>query len=1299
MIRDEDLIPENPYKTSLEVELEEYAVVNSETVVKGVLTNTETEDPISDVLIYITIEDKTFATLTGEDGEYEQTIKTPSTPGLTSVTTKFLGDYEYEPITHSTLLSITLDDPYSLQTLADSVDEIDPIEAEVIDGTCTVALPEELSGIWEVTATYPQQDIYKYSQLVEEVQFNRTPYFTTIDGESYYTAQVNYPITVKAQLCDSDGTPLGNRTVTTKYAEYDGGYTLSDNTTTDSDGYVSRTITRYIIGDTGSLLFHYGGDKGNLNPCDLEVSLEWLPYEIKVLVNDPTRLYTNIEGAIAPIFYYYETPNDESENRKGYLNNKEVTLEVLGTTYTLTTDSQGVASLVKTFTEAVTFDCYYAWKGNSTYQAVPRTSFKVEVMNYDGSKIDTMFSIQEDSQTVQRACPITYTGMLTDEYGNPLKNQKVVTKTAQMQSDGEWEEDASSINTYTNEAGLVTRTVEYRKVGQVKYTFKYGSNNMYNGCSETAIGTWTKYQSELICGDICCIVGEVFDVKVKLQWTGCDGVVHSMKNQEVIFGHSGQKESVYTDENSYAILEGYSRGTTGKGVMTVTFEGNDDVLGSKIEIDIYAYANEENVDPQETVLEMQPQLNGDKDKDEDGNNYYYGVNEQAQIRVLLRKKDGEEIVNRELTATIHNLVTGEDDVVKAMTNSYGIAKFVYNGENDFWLKRQEAGSNIWNVDIDWAGDYCYKASSTSMKIQWLSIEPVIEVADVYHHAGVLTQFEANLYYTTPGEPVNISDAEIGFIVKDKTYTGTTDEDGHCVVNYMRTTTGTWTGNIARYGGSNLFNDVEKQFTITTVDDVYVETHFQLTGDPDLSVECKQPVTWIATLLDEYDGLITGQKATSKIGSETMLKGDGLESYMNEIYTDLNGQITTTYANTSRIPYKTYDSLDEAYYMETKSADTTTSNTGDRSFLQATVTGSVTWKMITPVLFTPDLTSMSGSYIDVDAYFYYYNYQGVLKPMQNAVVLLHLDSSGDKEITTDANGKCVYTNYKRESTGTATPHWTYEGKEGIFNEVKEYFDLTTYEADNPPVEVGTKLTVGKTQYNVECSHNTPVSVTLSLNDGTVLANKRIKTSISTAYDSSTSTPTDNSFDNENYDVQYVTTDSNGVATRVFDAPEKEELANGKYYFMRFEFNDTNNNLAYGSSKVDALLYTTTISPVITARNIERKVGDKMYLRAKLHYTTDAGTFNPIGGRELEFVFDDTHSFYVTTSEGSSTDKASIGLAELIFDPSEYSWFDDVSGSRGITVNYDNDYNEAQGHKMYFQKASSKLTIISGYDGDD
>lgn len=1310
--------------TQLSVECDSTVTAGSTITVTGSLIVKEEGTPVEGALIYLEESGNVKVALTDETGGFTQTINVTETPGYTDLRVYFLGDSFYGAVESSIMLtvvynasssdtmevvtyesdtsdddsdtntnSITIqvleaseEDDESTATVTDidtgeeytttvtllstnsisttSEDETDESEeteysftGTLVDGVASFTIPNQVEGIWEVTADYPEQDVYKASNLVEEVQFSRTPYFVTTDGATEYTGYRGYPLTVSAVLYDSDGSILANRSVATSYRLDDTLYDESlresydslgnsDATSTDSDGLVSRTIT-YDDDNNLVLRFKYGGSS-TLNPAKLDVKLDITKFKTVLTANSIT-IKKGSTGNITVNLKAYASEDYEELGYSTYLSGQTIVFEAGSIVLTGVTDSTG--SYTFEYTPTQTEDhIYKVTYGGSSVYANSSVTRDVVINSADGTIATVLSTTPVTSTTVEQNNPVTIGVTLSTTSGTPVIGATVGARIGITRSTGEI--TTSSIDTIiTDSNGYGEVTYQYDGIGTCYFIFNFAGNSNYAAADTvqtTAI--WTKITPEIVASDIDCEVEVEFEIQAILRYY--------RYYDDGSSGYSNINDATLTFLNSNGTVIGTavtSKGVAsitntmhseGEGKLTIRYDGSDTFNAVEKTITIDSTSDKTYKETTLTTLYQDTGTSNLIDTTQ-SDDYYYAVNERCKLRVQLTDEDGDTVSNQTINVTHDNAL--DSSTLDPITTSVdGVATLYYNGKTSYWT---DTTTHTTTFTFSYDGEGSYNSSSdVSIIVHWERVTPILEVPNLETTSGYYSTLEATLYYLNPSNTkIYIENMAINWVLNSsQTLTATTDSNGYASKTYKRTSTGT-VNCTAESEQTTLYNSVTVLFTITTVEDSRTSTSFVLDSDTVYNVEDRRLAEWTARLKASGAGGVAGRRVTVKVNGS---------SWLQDIYTDTDGYVDFKYATAQKL--STSSTLSSATPI-------VFSYGGDNlQYKSASLSENINWQMVTPVIVCGDISHVQGR-VYMYAYIYYTRYDGVLVPLNNATVTLHISSSLEKSLTSDSNGLLKDTDgYNRTSTGSVTStRWVYGGQDDLFNSVTQSFKLTTYSSTS---KTSTTLTPNYTRsdslFLIRGEQTGAVSATLTDSDGNALANKLVKSVVSSNVKSSTAV-TDSIFDTST--TQYLMTDSNGVVTRYFHPSDPAFITTGMYYYIRFSFNDDGYMVDYESCSCDCKVNDSWIIPTLNCSNVTVVAGESTDLKAKFYYTTCRGEYVAIEGANIDFCNGDGTVLYtaVTDSNGLATytgyHKDTVGQASLT-----------VKYTKGNESDYPNDH---------------------------
>lgn len=356
------------------------------------------------------------------------------------------------------------------------------------------------AGSYVIGVIFEGDELYENSSLSNCITVSKTP--TTISSSTKDAVKgYSYSVVLK----DKNGNVLASKPVTLTY----NGKTYK--LTTNSKGIVSFTITG-TVGKTYKLTYKFAGDS---------YFAAYSGY-MNLKVKKPTKIVGS-NARIVKGAKYSVTLRDSSNKA---LSKKTVTITFNGKTYTMTTTTKGVVSLVLNVVPGKNYDINYKYAGSSYYAPSSKT-----VSVY----IKTPTKLTNSGSSVGKGK--YYYVTLKDYNGNVLSNKTVVLKYR-----------GKTYKKTTNSKGVVSLKINSAIGYTYKLTYEY-SGSIYYGSSSGSVNLKTKMATTLTGSSSIIVKGNAYNVTLK------DGNGKALSKKTVTFVFNGNT---------------YTRTTNSKGVASLT---------------------------------------------------------------------------------------------------------------------------------------------------------------------------------------------------------------------------------------------------------------------------------------------------------------------------------------------------------------------------------------------------------------------------------------------------------------------------------------------------------------------------------------------------------------------------------------------------------------------------------------------------------------------------------------------------------------------------------------------------------
>ncbi|AWX32461.1 S-layer family protein [Methanosphaera sp. BMS] len=353
-----------------------------------------------------------------------------------------------------------------------------------------------------ITATYKGDSQHNNSTATANITVKKLN--TKLAVKASNTSPVNStPINITVTLTDVDGNKLSGQNVTITV----GGKTF--NVKTNASGVATQSYTPTKV-ETQTITATYKGDSKYVNStATTSITVKKINTKLAVKVSNTTPTLNTSINITA-------TLTDINGNK---LSGQNVTLTVGGKTYTVKTNSNGVAIQSYTPTKVETQKITATYNGDSKYTGSTATS------NITVRKIDTKLTLKVSNSTPVNNTQISITATLTDANNNKLASQVVTLNV-----------NGKTYNVTTNKEGVAMLNYTPTKVESQTITATYKGNSQDNNSTATTkITVINKYNTKVTMTPSSGVIGE----KLTLKATVLDQNNAKVTDGNVIFKING----------------------------------------------------------------------------------------------------------------------------------------------------------------------------------------------------------------------------------------------------------------------------------------------------------------------------------------------------------------------------------------------------------------------------------------------------------------------------------------------------------------------------------------------------------------------------------------------------------------------------------------------------------------------------------------------------------------------------------------------------------------------------------------
>ena len=404
--------------------------INASVVITGKVTN-NTNNPITDANVCVTVNNESKNVTTGTDGTFRVEFTAPSTAKTYTVTAKYEGSEIYNGSDNETTFDVEkIDSIITIDTIG-SVDAnsnvnvtgilVDSAQNAIINQEVTITVNNKkyttttdnegkyvvtimtpvVTGNYDVSASYAGSDVYTMASAQTSMFVKEE---TSITAEGPISATVNSTITINGTLIDASDNGIANATITVTFEGKK--YT----TTTNNDGKFTCDIMTTTVGDNIPVTVRYDGNDTYMASSEIiSVDVEKLGSELTLnpVNNTDINSTVDVSGVLS------------EEYTQKAIANSTVTIIVDGISYNTVTDDNGNFKVtIKAAATTGTYTIKASYDGSDLYTpSSDETTFDVE-------KISTKTTVDAVNGVIYEK--VNLTAHITDVNGNNVTGGKVV---------------------------------------------------------------------------------------------------------------------------------------------------------------------------------------------------------------------------------------------------------------------------------------------------------------------------------------------------------------------------------------------------------------------------------------------------------------------------------------------------------------------------------------------------------------------------------------------------------------------------------------------------------------------------------------------------------------------------------------------------------------------------------------------------------------------------------------------------------------------------------------------------------
>ena len=674
-----------------------------------------------------------------------------------------------------------------------------------------------------VNASHPETALYKYSTrsiLIPVEKINTTLNISKSDDIVYVNKTFN--ITVELLDVDKNGLKDANITLTIKNTT---DTLLTYNNLTGENGKLIYPVT-VNNNDTITVEAKYANEstvyKDASATLEFNVEYEQLNTTIETTINN-TQPYVNDTINITYTL----------KDQLGYtLPGQKITVTIKDQTNTITTNTDGIASIEYTPTNNQTTTITATYKANNPYQE------NSTIIQITANKINTQLTLNVSNTTPINNTPINITITLTDTDNKAITNQNITLNVA-----------GKTFNLKTNSNGVATQNYTPTTLGKQTITATYTGDSQHNSSTATTNITVKKINTKMDLQVSNTTPINNTPVTITVTLTDTDG--NKLANQNITIKVRDKTFNIKTNSNGIA-TQTYTPTKVEKQTITATYNGNSQYINSTATTSI-------------TVKKINTKLSVIVSNSTPVNNT------NITITATLTDADNKAIANQNITLN----VAGKTFNLK--TNSNGVTTQTYTPTT---LGKQ-------TITATYHGDSQYNNSTATTNITVKKINTKIDLK--VSNTTPINNTPVTITVTlTDADNNKLANQQITLNINGKTVTAKTNNNG--IVTQTYTPTKVETQNItATYTGDSRYNNSTKTIKITVKNKIKTKT----TVNPATGV-IGEKLTIKATVTDTNGNNVNEGNLIFKVNGVTIKDNGKLTGSSNPLKIKIvNGVATAT----------------------------------------------------------------------------------------------------------------------------------------------------------------------------------------------------------------------------------------------------------------------------------------------------------------------------------------------------------------------------------------------------------------------
>ncbi|RAP51603.1 MAG: hypothetical protein BZ137_09835, partial [Methanosphaera sp. rholeuAM130] len=393
-------------------------------------------------------------------------------------------------------------------------------------------------GTQTITATYTGNNMYNANSTKTDINVIKLDTKLTLNV-SDNTPVNNTSITITATLTDTANNKLEGKNI---MLNING---KNQTITTNNNGTATQTYTPTALGKQ-TITATYNGDSQYNNSTKQSTQINVIKIDTKLTLNVSNN--TPINSTTINIT---ATLTDTKGNK---LANQNITIKVSDKTYTVKTNSKGIA--IQNYTpdkvEKQTITAIYNGDSKHT-NSTATTTITVK-------KINTKLDLKVSNTTPVNSTPVTITVTLTDENNQAVPNQNITLKVSDQ-----------TFTVKTNNKGVATQSYTPTKVEKQTIVATYNGDSRYNNSTATINIIIKKINTKIDLN--VSNTTPVNNTPINIIVTLTDANNNKLSKQEVTLNINGKTVTTKTNSNG-TVTRTYTPTTLGTQNVTATYKGD-----------------------------------------------------------------------------------------------------------------------------------------------------------------------------------------------------------------------------------------------------------------------------------------------------------------------------------------------------------------------------------------------------------------------------------------------------------------------------------------------------------------------------------------------------------------------------------------------------------------------------------------------------------------------------------------------------------------------------------------------------